>query len=449
MRQTRRPPLRRTLRQRFEFGAARMLFSLPAAVQVRLSGRPPVVVDDCALHPQMQLLLALRNLWRGPSISEQPLDEARANFRNDTATIAGRPIAVGAVTDIAIEAAHGPIATRHYAPAGGSARPLLVYYHGGGFVLGDLDGHDRPVPAHCRDRRHACALGRLRLAPEHRFPAAVDDAFAALPLGQRARGGARRLPDSHCGRRRQRRRQPRGGGVAEGGWRRASPRRARQILLYPALDRTVDRRSLVSCSAKAYLIGRARHRVVSSSVHSARRLRAAGTSAQNRWVAKDFAGLAPGADRYRRLRPLARRGRSLCRRAAAGRRAGGAEALRRDAARLRQHGDDQPGLRRGRQRDHRGAAHADRPPVGCLAYGKGNSMSNATCSDFFLFFFFFFFFFWGGGGGGGGGGEKKKKKKKFFFSVEDRKGGRAQLRLSGPGRPERAPAGALSVPANA
>ncbi len=87
MRRSPRPPIRPTLRQRFEFRAARLLFSLPAAVQLRLSGRPPMVVEDCALHPQMQLLLALRDLWRGPAIPELTPEIARQNFRHDTATI--------------------------------------------------------------------------------------------------------------------------------------------------------------------------------------------------------------------------------------------------------------------------------------------------------------------------------------------------------------------------
>ena len=161
MRQSPRPPLRPTLRQRFEFRAARLLFSLPAAVQVRLSGRPPVVVDDCALHPQMQLLLALRNLWRGPSIAEQPLDEARANFRNDTATIAGRPIAVGAVTDIAIDGRPRPD-RRAPLRAGGRRRAAAAGLLPRRRLRARRPRRPRqPVPAHLPRRRHACALGRL------------------------------------------------------------------------------------------------------------------------------------------------------------------------------------------------------------------------------------------------------------------------------------------------
>jgi len=289
MRHPPRPPLRRTLRQRFEFRAARLLFSLPAAVQVRLSGRPPVVVDDCRLHPQMQLLLALRNRWRGPSIAEQPLDAARANFRNDTATIAGRPIAVGAVTDLTIEADHGPIAARHYAPAGSGARPLLVYYHGGGFVLGDLDGHDSLCRRICRDADIHVLSVDYRLAPEHRFPAAVDDALTAFHWACAHASELGALADRMAV-----------GGDSAGGNLAAvvaqkaivadGPAPCAQMLLYPALDRTVDRRSL-ELFREGYLIGRAdiawyHLQYTGSAVPQP-------DPAQNPLLAKDLAGVAP------------------------------------------------------------------------------------------------------------------------------------------------------------
>jgi acetyl esterase len=75
----------------------------------------------------------------------------------------------------------GPIPARLYVPRDGRPpRPLVVYYHGGGWVVGDLDTHD----ATCRHLAHETAAAVLavdyRLAPEHRFPAAVDDAVAAF-----------------------------------------------------------------------------------------------------------------------------------------------------------------------------------------------------------------------------------------------------------------------------
>src|SRR5205814_6192784 len=69
---------------------------------------------------------------------------------------------------------------RLYAPATGEPLPVLLYLHGGGFTIGDLETHD----SLCRQlalRSGAAVLALdYRLAPEHRFPAAVDDAWAAL-----------------------------------------------------------------------------------------------------------------------------------------------------------------------------------------------------------------------------------------------------------------------------
>ena len=74
----------------------------------------------------------------------------------------------------------GTIPARHYRPtAGGSPAPLLVFFHGGGWVLGDLDSYDSACRLISRDAGvHVLAID-YRLAPEHRAPAAVDDAYAA------------------------------------------------------------------------------------------------------------------------------------------------------------------------------------------------------------------------------------------------------------------------------
>ena len=282
-------PRRPTLRQRLEFRAARLLFSLPAALQLRLSRRPPVVVEGAVLHPQMQLLIALRDLWRGAPIAALTPEVARRNFRNDTATIAGRPIAVGAVTDIAIDGGDGALAARHYAPAASGPRPLLVYYHGGGFVLGDLDGHDSLCRRICRDADMHVLSVDYRLAPEHRFPAAVDDAVAAFRWACANAATLGALPDLVAV-----------GGDSAGGNLAAvvsqkavtdgGPKPCAQVLLYPALDRTVARRSL-ELFREGFLIGRDdidwyHLQYTGSTV-------ARPDPAQNPLCAKDFSGLAP------------------------------------------------------------------------------------------------------------------------------------------------------------
>ena len=100
-------------------------------------------------------------------------------------------IAVG-VRDDAIPGPAGPLPVRHYTPVDAptghrvrcssrerSSAPLLVFFHGGGFVVGDLDTHDALCRLLCRDAGvHVMAVD-YRLAPEHPAPAAVDDCYAA------------------------------------------------------------------------------------------------------------------------------------------------------------------------------------------------------------------------------------------------------------------------------
>lgn len=109
--------------------------------------------------------------------------EARELLRRLRAKAAAAPQPVGAVRDLACPGpAQGePVPLRVYRPvADGTALPALVYCHGGGFVVGNLDTHD----AICRALAMAAGIVVVsvdyRLAPEHRFPAGLDDARAAL-----------------------------------------------------------------------------------------------------------------------------------------------------------------------------------------------------------------------------------------------------------------------------
>ncbi|MFE6895217.1 alpha/beta hydrolase [Streptomyces sp. NPDC057694] len=148
------------------------------------------------------------------------------------------PPVVGAVEDREIPGAPGgpPIPVRIYRPEGGPGpRPVVVFFHGGGWVICDLDSHDSTARALCRDAGAVVVSVDYRLAPEHRFPAAVDDAYAALcwVAGHVAELGADAAALSVAG-------DSAGGNLAavvaqiardEGG-----PAIARQILVYPATD---------------------------------------------------------------------------------------------------------------------------------------------------------------------------------------------------------------------
>jgi acetyl esterase len=158
----------------------RRLVELPAWLQTKLSGQPPICVDGLTLHPEIQLLLAAWK-WRGATTlrADSPL-LARTSFRNEACRHDVR-CDVESISELMIEGATGPLRARHYVPARDDGKqPLLVFLHGGGFVMGDLDTHDAPCRLFCRHgRMHVLAVD-YRLAPEHPFPAAAEDAVAAF-----------------------------------------------------------------------------------------------------------------------------------------------------------------------------------------------------------------------------------------------------------------------------
>jgi acetyl esterase len=210
-------------------------------VQVRLSGKPAVHVDGDTLAPEVQLSLALLQRRRQPETLPPP--EAREARRRLAAVYAGKPVAVGAVRDLEIDTAV-PIQARHYTPVpdGGSRPPLLVYYHGGGFTYGDLDTHDGVCRLLCRHAgAHVLAVD-YRLAPEHPFPAAVEDARAALAWAY-ANADELGADPARVG----------VGGDSAGGnlaavaaqlaARDGGPAPVLQLLIYPAVDFTSRRRS--------------------------------------------------------------------------------------------------------------------------------------------------------------------------------------------------------------
>ncbi len=123
-----------------------------------------------------------------PPLYELPLDDARTLAATFTVATAAPPMPVARVEDRELDTAAGPLWVRVYDPAGdGSPQPVIAYFHGGGWVIMGIDTHDGIC------RRLANATGALvvsieyRLAPEHRFPAALDDCFAATAwLAERA-----------------------------------------------------------------------------------------------------------------------------------------------------------------------------------------------------------------------------------------------------------------------
>jgi acetyl esterase len=93
--------------------------------------------------------------------------------------LAPGPMPVAETRDLTAPGPAGPIPLRLYRPAAEGALPVLVFFHGGGWVVGDIETHDT-VCRHLANRAECVVVSvDYRLAPEHKFPAAVDDAYAA------------------------------------------------------------------------------------------------------------------------------------------------------------------------------------------------------------------------------------------------------------------------------
>jgi len=119
-----------------------------------------------------------------PDLCDLPPGPCRGLYREILAA-ADMPPADVAVDNrrIAVAGGNATIGLRIYTPRGGAAtepRAVVVYYHGGGYVLGDLDGYDRVARQLCADSDAVVVSVDYRLAPEHPYPVAVDDAWAAL-----------------------------------------------------------------------------------------------------------------------------------------------------------------------------------------------------------------------------------------------------------------------------
>ncbi len=131
------------------------------------------------LDPNVRLLLQAVQAEANPSLESLPPAEARKAAAENMKPVRGTPEEVRSVEDLRIPGPLGEIPVRVYTPDAGSPHPGLVYFHGGGWVIGDLDTHDVPCRAIARRSGAVVVSVDYRLAPEHRFPAAVTDCYAA------------------------------------------------------------------------------------------------------------------------------------------------------------------------------------------------------------------------------------------------------------------------------
>ncbi|MDG2024449.1 MAG: alpha/beta hydrolase [Actinomycetota bacterium] len=115
-----------------------------------------------------------------PPTSEQSPEYARDGYQALAHVLGPGPELGGGVEDSHIPGPAGDIPIRVYRPTTGGPHPALVFFHGGGFVIGDLETHDKECRLLCEKAGCLVLAVDYRLAPEDRFPAAVEDAWAAV-----------------------------------------------------------------------------------------------------------------------------------------------------------------------------------------------------------------------------------------------------------------------------
>ena len=132
------------------------------------------------LHPEIQAILDVMNAAPGPPAHEIPVAQARAAHTAETVELCGPGEPVAEVRDVRVPAAGGEVLVRAFRPDGDGLLPVVAYIHGGGWMMGTLDSYDTPLRALANASGAIVAGVEYRLAPEHRFPAALEDSLAAI-----------------------------------------------------------------------------------------------------------------------------------------------------------------------------------------------------------------------------------------------------------------------------
>jgi acetyl esterase len=221
-----RPPTR------VEAAVVRALLALPEGVQRRLGGAP-IERDGQRLAPDVQLLLKLRELSPHEPYEALSVSDAREALERDAAGVRGSLVRVAEVRPLEVAG----LRSRLYVPEseGGG---LLVFFHGGGGVLGSLDSHEQPCRFLAAEAGVRVLSVDYRLAPEAKFPAAVDDALAAFDWAREHAAELGADPD----------RVGVGGDSAGGNLaavvaQHADPAPALALLIYPVCDYSKKHRS--------------------------------------------------------------------------------------------------------------------------------------------------------------------------------------------------------------
>lgn len=227
----------------------RIIFSLPSGIIQSMAG-PKVTADGKTLDPRIALMAS--QAAKGPKMSTLSPEVARAGMQAAFGMIDNKRRAGVAVKDLTVPAADGtPLPARLYTPAGAKGtEPLIVYFHQGGCVLGGVWTCDNWCSILADEAKAVVLNVDYRHAPEHKFPASVDDVLAAYDW---ARENAKSLGADG--------KRVAVGGDSAGGYLSAvicqaakkagKPQPTLQLLIYPCTDWTAEGGTMVSM-ANAY-----------------------------------------------------------------------------------------------------------------------------------------------------------------------------------------------------
>ena len=228
----------------------RVMPKIPVGLKRILLGGKSETVDGNTLDTTVQFMLTSQRLAKTGLVASSDVNDSREQLLKLSANL--RSGVRAETRDFTIPGPAGVIPVRHYRPAADGAAPLLVFFHGGGFVIGNLDSHDELCRLICRDAGVHVVSVDYRLAPEHPAPAASDDSYAAYRwcVTNAAELGADPSRIAVGG-------DSAGGNLAavvsQRARNEAAPLPALQLLIYPVTDFVSDTRSKVLFSDGYFL----------------------------------------------------------------------------------------------------------------------------------------------------------------------------------------------------
>ena len=204
------------------------------------------------VDPQAQMFLDMLTMMNVPPTNTQSVEDVRTAY-DAMAQFSGTPEEVAKIEDRTLPGPAGEIPVRIYTPESTELLPMLVFFHGGGWTIGSLNSYDAVCRSLAKQAQCIVVSVDYRLAPEHKFPAAVEDAYAAtawvaehaasihgdsqrIAVGGDSAGGNLAAVVSHMAR------------------DKGSPKIVYQLLIYPATDYFIPGTPSIQENAEGYYL---------------------------------------------------------------------------------------------------------------------------------------------------------------------------------------------------